>query len=229
MRTGMIVAVASLALLVTGLQTQAADADGRRGGGQGRAQFHSGGQFRSGTNFHSSSSGFHNHGHFKHHNHGHFKHHNHFKPGFGSVFIGTPFVVYSAPYGYYAPPTYYAPPAYYPPPVYYGPPAAYAPPANASVTVAPAPPMPTVIEHPHGRYELRGDGVNTPYTWVWIPNPPPPPAPPASPSPPPTSSGPARQNAIYRWTDENGVVHWTDRLSAVPPQHRAQAKQSPTS
>ena len=40
----------------------------------------------------------------------------------------------------------------------------------------------TVIQYPHGRYELHGDGVYTAYRWVWIPvallPPPPPPAPP---------------------------------------------------
>jgi hypothetical protein len=44
----------------------------------------------------------------------------------------------------------------------------------------PPPPMPTVVQYPHGRHELRGDGVTTAYHWVWIPNPPPPP-----PAPPP--------------------------------------------
>ncbi|MFQ5792614.1 MAG: hypothetical protein ACE5JI_19250 [Acidobacteriota bacterium] len=39
------------------------------------------------------------------------------------------------------------------------------------------PPQPSVIYYPHGRYELRGDGVTTAYQWVWIPNPPPPPPP----------------------------------------------------
>jgi len=44
-------------------------------------------------------------------------------------------------------------------------------------TPAPAPPprYSNVVRYPHGRYELRGDGINTPYQWVWIPNPPPPP------------------------------------------------------
>src|SRR2546427_13023419 len=32
----------------------------------------------------------------------------------------------------------------------------------------------TVVEYPHGRYELRGDGIKTPYQWVWIPKAPPP-------------------------------------------------------
>lgn len=48
------------------------------------------------------------------------------------------------------------------------------------VVVQPAPPppaFPTVVQYPHGRYELRGDGVRTAYLWVWIPNAPPPPPP----------------------------------------------------
>src|SRR2546428_13029657 len=49
-----------------------------------------------------------------------------------------------------------------------------------------APPYPTVVQYPHGRYELRGDGIQMPYQWVWIPNPPlPPPPPAAAPAPPP--------------------------------------------
>src|SRR2546427_5342754 len=44
---------------------------------------------------------------------------------------------------------------------------------RSAVAPAPAPPpMPSVVEYPHGRYELRGDGVTAPYAWVWIPNPP---------------------------------------------------------
>src|SRR5262245_43604231 len=31
-----------------------------------------------------------------------------------------------------------------------------------------AAPTPDIIEFPEGRYELRGDGINTPYRWVWI-------------------------------------------------------------
>ncbi|OGK88643.1 MAG: hypothetical protein A2X51_15115 [Candidatus Rokubacteria bacterium GWC2_70_24] len=53
------------------------------------------------------------------------------------------------------------------------------------VVVQPAPPpaYPTVVQYPHGRYELRGDGVRYAYQWVWIPSAPPPP--PAAPPPPP--------------------------------------------
>ncbi|HXG17291.1 MAG TPA: hypothetical protein VNK50_13650 [Calidithermus sp.] len=48
----------------------------------------------------------------------------------------------------------------------------------ATVVTAPAPSVPTVIQYPHGRYELQWHGNQ--YVWVWIPSvPPPPPAPPA--------------------------------------------------
>ena len=90
--------------------------------------------------------------------------------------------------GFYYPRYAYAAPAYYYPtyPAY----AAYlAYPSYSTVVYvqAPAPaPAPAqqyanVVQYPHGRYELRGDGIRTPYQWVWIPNPPPPPpaAPPA--------------------------------------------------
>jgi hypothetical protein len=71
---------------------------------------------------------------------------------------------------------YYAPPPVYPVPAQS---VVVAPPAQ-TVVVAPSPPPPlqTVVHYPHGRYELRGDGIREPYTWVWIPNPPPPPPPP---------------------------------------------------
>jgi hypothetical protein len=57
-----------------------------------------------------------------------------------------------------------------PPPVYSAPPPIYsAPPAYARQTyAAPARTQPTVIPYPHGRYELRGDGIATAYQWVWI-------------------------------------------------------------
>jgi len=47
------------------------------------------------------------------------------------------------------------------------------------VYVAPAPPpaYPTVVQYPHGRYELRLQGAQ--YMWVWIPAVPPLPPPPA--------------------------------------------------
>jgi hypothetical protein len=92
--------------------------------------------------------------------------------------------------------------------------------------------MQTVIEFPNGRYELRGDGITTPYRWVWIPNPPTsPPADEAPPAPsvtPPAPAEPARRIDVYRWTDDEGVVHLTDRWEKVPEAYRTKAKKSPS-
>src|SRR5712664_133527 len=132
-------------------------------------------------------------------------------------YYSPPPLVYSTPVVYSAPPTYYsAPPTYYsPPPTYYGPPPAYyGPPPAAAPLHQDVQPIQREVVFPTGRYVLRGDGVSTPYTWVWIPNPPT--APPGAPS----SSVPGSANIerpIYSWTDANGVTTWTDRLSKVPP------------
>ena len=163
-----------------------------------------------------------------------FHHHRFFRPFFPfGIVAGGPAVVYAAPYYY---PSDYYPPPYYDPPVYsapatYSPPVSYAPPPTSTVSVAPAPPSspppPSVVEFSSGRYELRGDGVTTPYTWVWIPNPPTsPPVPAAGPS---TGRAPTRAGQLYRWTDAQGVVYWTDRLDAVPEQYRSKVKSSPAS
>jgi hypothetical protein len=118
----------------------------------------------------------------------------------------------------------------------YSPPVVYTQPVDMAMPVAPpAPaPTPTVVQYDLGRYELRGDGIATPYTWVWIPNPPPPPppGPPAAmspPGPPPLDDSRVRHGQLYRWTDEQGVMHLTDRLESVPRQYRAQANESPPS
>jgi uncharacterized protein DUF4124 len=147
-----------------------------------------------------------------------------------AVYAVPPFAYASAPS--YSDPTQYdaSPPVYDQPVVYSSP--AYAPPASATVSVAPAappPPRPSVVEYPGGRYELRGDGITVPYTWVWIPNPPagPPDAPPTGP-PASGERAPARRSQIYRWTDEQGVLHLTDRWDAVPPQYRTQARPQPS-
>jgi hypothetical protein len=140
-------------------------------------------------------------------------------------FIAAPIVyapplVYGSPFSYdavsYAPPTY-APPAYDAPPVSYG------PDAGGAISLAPPPqPTPAVVEFPTGRYELRGDGMATPYAWVWIPNPP---VAPPSQAPSPGDPAPSSQRQLYRWTDEAGVAHWTDRRDAVPQPYRAEAQQ----
>jgi hypothetical protein len=86
-------------------------------------------------------------------------------------------VVASPPLSYAPAPSYYAaPPAYGAPPAY-----AAAPGYTNPAYIAPAPVQPRVVQYPHGRYVLRGDGITTAYQWVWIPNPPsaPPVAPPA--------------------------------------------------
>jgi hypothetical protein len=157
-----------------------------------------------------------------------------------------PFAVVAAAPVYYPPPVYYQPPAYYPPTYYdypsYSAPVSFAPTPSPTVSVAQQRPQQDVVQFATGRYELRGDGVSTPYTWVWIPNPPtaPPPTapPPAAPTAPPREAPPAtgpsssprqpatRAGQLYRWVDAQGVVYWTDRLDAVPEQYRSRAKQT---
>ncbi len=66
------------------------------------------------------------------------------------------------------------------------PPVVYATPPQVVVVQPPPPPAPTVVYYPHGRYELRANGIQ--YYWVWIPNPPPPPAMPPPPAAPPLGS-----------------------------------------
>src|SRR5207244_2943713 len=85
--------------------------------------------------------------------------------------LPTIVIVTASPVVYLTPPTY-GPAAYHDSPgIDASGSEAYAPP----LPVAPAPPpsMPSVVEYPTGRYELRGDGEASPYTWVWVPKPPP--------------------------------------------------------
>jgi len=150
-----------------------------------------------------------------------FGHHHHFFPR--HVFVPSPFfpvVVALPPAVVYAePPVGYQP--YQPTMVY--------PSGAAAAVPPPAPPppaIPSVIEYPHGWYELRGDGVSTPYVWVWIPKPPPPPAPAAPPALAPPEAAPGRSSArkVFHWTDAAGVTHWTDQQDTVPPRYRADAR-----
>ena len=149
------------------------------------------------------------------------------RPFFARPLVGPLFVQRFVPFGVVVSPVVvYTPPSvvYAAPPVVYAPPpvASYGPPA-----VAPAPPsLSRVIQYPHGRYELLGDGTTTPYQWVWIPNPPPPPPPPAAPSPEPAAQQmpPASKSEIYCWIDERGVTTWTDQWDKIPVQYRARAR-----
>jgi hypothetical protein len=140
----------------------------------------------------------------------------------------------------YAPPAFYAPSIDTSPPVVsvsptiYLSPTVYVSSPIVSAQAAPAaagspsnPLFPSVVEHPTGRYELRGDGVATPYAWVWIPNPPPAPpaAPPPSPEEPRAGSAPsAMRSKIYRWTDDEGTTFWTNRTESIPEPHRPRAQ-----
>ena len=139
------------------------------------------------------------------HHHGHHRFH-----GQGYGIVAPPAIIYSAPA--YVPPA----PTYVPTPVHVPSPPAYAPPMSS----APAP-TETVIEFPNGRYELRGDGINSPHRWVWIPNPPDAPPFEATPRSAAVPAEPTRRIEVFRWTDESGAVHLTDRLDKVPEAYRA--------
>ncbi|PYM89799.1 MAG: hypothetical protein DME04_25165 [Candidatus Rokuibacteriota bacterium] len=98
-----------------------------------------------------------------------------------------PRYVYAAPVYYY--PAYYPYPAYYEQVVYVQsqPAVEYQSQPQYQAQAQPQQQHATVVEYPHGRYELRGDGIKTPYQWVWIPKPPPPP-PAAAPQQPPSTT-----------------------------------------
>ena len=86
---------------------------------------------------------------------------------FGSAFFIDPFPYY--PYAYYPYPYDY--PYWYPSPLVVEPP-----------PIAAQEPIQREVIYPHGKYVLYGDGVTTPWQWVWIPAAPPPP-PPSTPQP----------------------------------------------
>jgi len=138
---------------------------------------------------------------------------------------------------FYTPAALYDPtPLYQPPiepqvnvnvsPVVYVSPTIYVSPAAAAPAPVAAPAPPSVVEYPTGRYELRGDGAATPYAWVWVPNPPP--APPVAAPPPeqprvPGTTGAAR-SPVYRFTDDEGTVIWTNQVEKVPEPLRTQVQ-----
>jgi hypothetical protein len=158
----------------------------------------------------------------KHHHGGNF--HGGHTPFVGTPgFVGTPSVVVQVPVATEvvdaSTTIVYASPAM---------PAATAPPA---VSVASALPTPTLVDLPGGWYQLRGDGVTMPYSWVWIPKPPPAPADPATSSygsdGPPRSAEPSARDgrgSAYHWTDDRGVTTFTNRLDRIPKRFRDQAQ-----
>ena len=130
-------------------------------------------------------------------------------------------------YGGYAPSLFYTPYVSPEPTVVYQPIVVYSQPSEYAPSPSPSPsmelglpPMPSVIPYPDGRYVLMGDGINSAYRWVWIPNPPSAP-PEKTPAPGPAVS---RGGALYRWVDDQGVVHFTQGWDAVPERYRAQVK-----
>ena len=135
-------------------------------------------------------------------------------------FNRRPFFPYWGMTAYVPPVSYvtYVPVPVYEPLVVYSQPVDSAP----SLELGP-PPMPSVIPYPDGRYVLMGDGVTLPYKWVWIPNPPSgPPAAPAAPQP--VEPAASRGAGLYRWVDDQDVVHFTQGWDAVPERYRAQVK-----
>lgn len=107
---------------------------------------------------------------------------------------------------------------YEPPPVIEQAVAPTLPAGNVVPAVPPPPPPPPerdVVQYSDGRYELRGDGIATPYRWVWIPN-----------APPPPPSARRDNHHLYGWTDAHGALHVTDRWDAIPPQYREEAKRN---
>jgi hypothetical protein len=139
-----------------------------------------------------------------------------FFPAFPATsFLYAPLAPYALSTETPPPPVSVNPVIYVSPTVYVSVPVSAA--VAAPVLPPPAlPPAPSVVEYATGRYELRGDGASTPYTWVWIPNLPAPPfeAPPATPSS-------ATSSQVYRWTDDQGTEFWTNRLEKIPEPYRS--------
>jgi len=102
--------------------------------------------------------------------------------GGGRVFVGVG--VGFPCCGFYPWPYYYP---YYYPSYYPAPAVVYSSPAPAPTYTQPqAPQVDREVVFAEGRYILQGDGVSTPYKWVWVPNPPAPPSgPPPSATPQP--------------------------------------------
>jgi len=108
-------------------------------------------------------------------------------------------------------------------PVFYAPSPAWVSGAEIALTAPASLPTQTLVDHGTGWYQLRGDGMTTPYTWVWIPKAPAAPSPPTEPARLAESNVRDHRAEAYQWTDERGVTTWTNRLEKVPRRFRDQA------
>lgn len=158
-------AIVGSALVLAALAPIASEAAGRMGMASSRGQ--QGGSFRGqsfrGQNFH----GQHFHGRPFPNNRSNFSRSRFFRPNY--------YWPYFYPYysslesSYYSAPPSYAPQQSYPD--YSGAPYGYGAPSG-SLDLAPAPQIEREVVFAEGRYVLLGDGVATPFRWVWVPNPP---------------------------------------------------------
>jgi hypothetical protein len=146
-----------------------------------------------------------------------------------TVFLYTPGAAYDSSLDTASPVVTVSPTIYAAPSIYVSPPIMSSQAAPAPAAPSTESPLPSVVEHPTGRYELRGDGVATPYVWVWIPKPPaePPAAPPSSPEEPrAATSDSASRTKTYRWTDEEGTTFFTNRLERIPDPYRSRVEET---
>jgi outer membrane protein OmpA-like peptidoglycan-associated protein len=127
--------------------------------------------------------------------------------------IFAPFILVGEVLGLSAP--YRAPAVVVAPAPVYSSPPDYVRQADA----APAPAQPTVIQYPHGRYELQGDGVADAYQWVWIPNPTIPPPPPGAPF---TASPPA---SLEQVPSEDLLIQAPSQITSSVPTRDGQLDQ----
>ena len=181
-----IVVIAAISIAFLGVLATSASAAGRGNGGAGVRGGHWAGQSRGGG-WHGGGArgghwaaqsrggwhggrGWHGGGGHGHGGHGH-GWHGHGWRGHGwwgpRVGVGWPWYGYGYGYWPYAAYPYYG--GYYGASVAYdSPTVVYTEPSATSV----APEVQREVVYPHGRYVLQGDGVNSAYQWVWIPNPP---------------------------------------------------------
>lgn len=161
-----VLAIVGSALALAALAPIDSEAAGGMGMGFSRGQ--QGGSFR-GQHFHGQNfRGQHFHGHPFSNNRSNFYRSRYYRPNYyWPYFYPYYSSLDSSGYSSYAPQQSY--PGYYPgdsgAPYGYGAP-------SGSLDLAPAPQIEREVVFAEGRYVLLGDGVATPFRWVWVPNPP---------------------------------------------------------